>query len=442
MTAIHEAPGHDQIADPLLGLQGKGPHELLRFATAGSVDDGKSTLVGRLLHDTKSILADTLAAVERASAAKGHDGTDLALLTDGLRAEREQGITIDVAYRYFSTATRSYVLADTPGHVEYTRNMVTGASTAELALVLVDARHGVVEQTRRHAAAAALLGVRHLALAVNKMDLVGFDEQAFTAIRNDFDAVARHLGVDDVVAIPLSALRGDNVVDRSSSTPWYTGPTLLEHLEAVPVGEDPALEPFRFPVQYVIRPQTDEHHDHRGYAGRVAHGVVRVGDPVVVLPSGRTTTVAAIDGLDGPVLEAFAPQSVSIRLTDDLDVSRGDLLAAANEAATASQDLEGDVCVVADRALAAGDRVLVRHGTRTVRAKVVAVTSRLDLVTLESLPYAGGLVVNDIGHLALRLAEPIAADDYTALRRTGAFLVVDEQDGTTLAAGMAVVGRC
>ena len=433
---------HDHVVDPVLALAGSEPHELLRFATAGSVDDGKSTLVGRLLHDTKSVLADTLAAVERASAAKGHDGADLALLTDGLRAEREQGITIDVAYRYFSTATRSYVLADTPGHVEYTRNMVTGASTAELALVLVDARHGVVEQTRRHAAAAALLGVRHLALAVNKMDLVGFDELVFTAIRDDFDAVARLLGVDDVVAIPLSALQGDNVVDRSEHTPWYDGPTLLQHLEAVPVGGDPAREPFRFPVQYVLRPQTDEHHDHRGYAGRVAHGVVRVGDRVVVLPSGRTTTVAAIDGLEGPRREAFAPQSVSIRLADDVDVSRGDLLAAADDAAAPTQDLDGDVCVVSQRALAAGDRVLVRHGTRTVRAKVAAVSARLDLVTLESTPYDGALVVNDIGRLTLRLAEPVAVDDYSSLRRTGAFLVVDEQDGSTLAAGMAVVARC
>jgi len=443
MTAIHDATAHETTGhDPLLELQCSEPHELLRFATAGSVDDGKSTLVGRLLHDTKSVLADTLAAVERASAARGHEGPDLALLTDGLRAEREQGITIDVAYRYFSTATRSYVLADTPGHVEYTRNMVTGASTAELALVLVDARHGVVEQTRRHAAAAALLGVRHLALAVNKMDLVGFDEHVFLGIRDDFASVARLLGVTDVVAIPLSALQGDNVVERSVRTPWYDGPTLLEHLEAVPVGADPAVEPFRFPVQYVIRPQTDEHHDHRAYAGRVAHGVVRVGDPVVVLPSGRTTVVAAIDGLDGPLDEAFAPQSVSIRLRDDLDVSRGDLLAAAEEAATPSQDLVGDVCVVSDRTLATGDRVLLRHGTRTVRARVVAVTARLDLVSLESSAYSDALVVNDIGRLCLRLAEPVAVDDYGLLRRTGAFLLVDDQEGSTLAAGMAVVARC
>ena len=437
MTAIHDHTGTDQR----LALSGSGPHELLRFATAGSVDDGKSTLVGRLLHDTKSVLADTLAAVERASLAKGHDVADLALLTDGLRAEREQGITIDVAYRYFSTATRSYVLADTPGHIEYTRNMVTGASTAELALVLVDARHGVVEQTRRHAAAAALLGVRHLALAVNKMDLVGFDRSVFAGIRDDFAAVARAVGVEDVVAIPVSALCGDNVVDRSDRTPWYDGPTLLEHLEAVPVGEDPAREPFRFPVQYVIRPQTHAHHDHRGYAGRVAHGLVRVGDPVVVLPSGRPTLVAAIDGLDGPLEEAFAPQSVSLRLVDDLDVARGDLVAAAEAPPVPSQDLTGDVCVVSDRGVAAGDRVLVRHGTRTVGARVVAVTSRFDLVTLSSSAHVGSLAVNDIGRLSLRLAEQVATDGYAHLRRTGAFLVLDPHDGATLAAGMALAPR-
>ncbi len=435
MTAIHGIT----TAPPRDG--GAAPHELLRFATAGSVDDGKSTLVGRLLHDTKSVLADTLAAVQRASLAKGQEDADLALLTDGLRAEREQGITIDVAYRYFATARRSFVLADTPGHVEYTRNMVTGASTAELALVLVDARHGVVEQTRRHAAVAALLGVRHVALAVNKMDLVDFDETVFTSIRDEFESLVRPLGVDDVVAIPVSALQGDNVVERSAATPWYAGSTLLEHLESVPVGDDPRLEPFRFPVQYVIRPQTTEHHDHRGYAGKVAHGVVRVGDRVVVQPSGRTTTVAAIDGLDGPLDVAFAPQSLALRLTDDVDVSRGDLVAAADEAAEPSQDLEGDICVVSTRPVASGDRVLVRHGTRTVRARVQAVHDRLDLDSLERAAHPDPLALNDIGRISIRLAEPVAADSYISLRRTGAFLLIDEQDGGTLAAGMAIT-RC
>ena len=417
-------------------------HDLLRFATAGSVDDGKSTLVGRLLHDTKSVLADTMASVERASIAKGLDATDLALLTDGLRAEREQGITIDVAYRYFSTATRSYVLADTPGHVEYTRNMVTGASTAELALVLVDARHGVVEQTRRHAAAAALLGVRHLVLAINKMDLVGFDENIFDAIRADFATVAAQLQVSDVVTIPLSALLGDNVVERSTSMPWYDGPTLLEHLESVPVGADPSLQPLRFPVQYVIRPRSDEHHDHRGYAGKVAHGIVRVGDPVVLQTSGRQTTISAIDGLSGPLQFAVAAQSVSLRLADDIDVSRGDVIVSAVDAPEITTDLVGRVCVLSDKPLAAGDRVLLRHGTRTVRARIAAITGRLNLATLEEAHYDGPLSVNDIGSVQLRLAEPVGIDSYDRLRSNGAFLLVDNQDGATLAAGMAVVGRC
>ncbi len=416
------------------------PHELLRFATAGSVDDGKSTLVGRLLHDTRSVLADTLAAIERASRARGADEADLALLTDGLRAEREQGITIDVAYRYFASAARSFVLADTPGHVQYTRNMVTGASTAELALVLVDARHGVVEQTRRHAAVAALLGVRHLVLAVNKMDLVGFDQVVFTSVAADFRAVTEPLGVPDVVAVPLSALHGDNVVERSARTPWYTGPTLLEHLETVPVGDDPAAEPFRFPVQYVLRPAGDAHRSSRRYAGRVSHGVVRVGDPVVVLPSGRETTVAAVEGLAGPSELAFAPQSISLGLADDVDVSRGDLVVARDAALAPSSELLGEVCVVAERSLGTGDRVLVRHGTRTVRAKVAEVTARLDLASLVRQPWGGRLELNDLGRLRLRLAEPLAVDDYHRLRRTGAFLVLDEQDGATLAAGMAGEG--
>ena len=317
-------------------------HELLRLATAGSVDDGKSTLVGRLLYDTKSILADTMDAIEQVSRDRGLAAPDLALLTDGLRAEREQGITIDVAYRYFSTPNRSFILADTPGHVQYTRNMVTGASTAELALILVDARNGVVEQTRRHAAISALLGVRHIAVVVNKMDLVGFDRDVFESIRAEFDAYARAHGVDDVVAIPISALDGDNVVTRSPRTDWYEGPTLLEHLESVPVGSDPARQPFRFPVQYVIRPQDAEHHDYRGYAGRVEAGTVSVGDAVVIAPSGARSTVVAIDTYDGPLAWAQASQSVTLRLADDIDISRGDLLAAAEAAPDVVRDVGCD----------------------------------------------------------------------------------------------------
>ena len=413
------------------------PQGLLRFATAGSVDDGKSTLVGRILHDTKSIMVDTLAAVELASRAKGLTTTDLALLTDGLRAEREQGITIDVAYRYFSTVNRSFILADTPGHVQYTRNMVTGASTAELALVLVDARHGVVEQTRRHVAIVALLGVRHLVLAVNKMDLVGHDAKRFAEIEEQFSTIAQSLGVLDAVAIPVSALDGDNVVFRSEKMPWYTGPSLLEHLENVPVGQDTAGEPLRFPVQYVIRPRSDNYHDYRAYAGKVAHGVVRVGDEVVIQPAGHRTTIVAIDGLSGPVEFAVASQSVALRLAHNIDISRGDLISAAEDSAPVVQDLTADVCILADRSLGVGDRVTVQHGTRTVVAKVSEVVARLDVTTLRRLKYTDSLSLNEIGLICLRLAHPLPVDDYARLRRTGAFILIDPADGSTIAAGMS-----
>lgn len=429
-TPVH-APEHPQHR-----------HDLLRLATAGSVDDGKSTLVGRLLYDTKSVLADQLDAVERVSRDRGLAATDLALLTDGLRAEREQGITIDVAYRYFSTATRSYVLADTPGHVEYTRNMVTGASTAELALILVDARHGVVEQTRRHLAVTGLLGVRHVALAVNKMDLVDWDETAFKTIVVEFEELSARFGIEDVVAVPVSALHGDNIVSRSERATWYAGPTLLEHLEAVPVGTSPAAQPLRLPVQYVVRPRTAAHPDYRGYAGRLTSGVVRPGDEVVVLPSGRRTTVAGIDRADatGGVHEldvAFAPQSVVLRLTDDIDIARGDLIAAADAPGLLTREITGTVAVLSDRTLRPRDRLLLRVGTRTVRAMVADVVDQLDIKTMQHLPAPEGLGLNAIGRLRLRLAEEVAVDDYRVLRRTGAFLLIDESDGSTLAAGMA-----
>ncbi|MET0741550.1 MAG: GTP-binding protein, partial [Candidatus Nanopelagicales bacterium] len=378
--------------------------DLLRLATAGSVDDGKSTLVGRLLYDTKSVLADQLAAIERVSRDRGLAGADLALLTDGLRAEREQGITIDVAYRYFSTPTRSFVLADTPGHVQYTRNMVTGASTAELAVVLVDARNGVVEQTRRHATVAALLGVPHVALAVNKMDLVDFDQSVFDRIEKDFADYAHGLGVEDVVAIPTSALAGDNVVERSRRTPWYDGPTLLEHLEQVPVERDPFGEAFRFPVQTVIRPQIAGHLDYRGYAGKVASGVVRPGDEVVVQPGGRRTTVVGIDTFSGPLDLAHAGQSITLRLADDIDLARGDLVAAAYEPATETRELTGTVCWLAEAPSVERARVLVRTGTRTVRAILDSVRERLDIDTLGVTTTRGPLQLNDLGRISLRLA--------------------------------------
>jgi len=438
MSVAHSAPDSD--LEP-----GAPRHDLLRLATAGSVDDGKSTLVGRLLHDTKSVLADQLAAVERVSRDRGLDTTDLALLTDGLRAEREQGITIDVAYRYFSTATRSYVLADTPGHVQYTRNMVTGASTAELALILIDARHGVVEQTRRHLAVTGLLGVRHVALAVNKMDLVDWDQRTFDRHVAEFVSLAGGFGVVDVQAVPLSALFGDNVVDRSTRASWYAGPTLLEYLESVPVGTDPAEQPLRMPVQYVIRPQSAEHRDYRGYAGRLASGVVHVGDEVVVLPAGSRTRVVGIDrsatpGEPGRPDEhdvAFAPQSVVLRLADQLDISRGDLIASVEHQPQVVQEIVGTLAVLSDRPLRARDRVLIRVGTRNVRGLVADLVDELDITTLQRGPAPASLPLNAIGRVRVRLAEPVPLDDYADLRRTGAFLLVDEADGTTLAAGMA-----
>jgi sulfate adenylyltransferase subunit 1 len=412
---------------------------LLRLATAGSVDDGKSTLVGRLLHDTKSVLADQMDAVERVSRDRGLEHADLALLTDGLRAEREQGITIDVAYRYFATAHRSFVLADCPGHVQYTRNTVTGASTADAVLVLVDVRKGVLEQTRRHLAVAALLRVPHVLVAINKVDLVDFDQEVVAAVAKQVAEVADDLGLPDVRTVPVSALAGDNIVERSSRTPWYDGPSVLELLEHLPTADDPRSERFRLPVQVVLRPQgaarDPQYVDYRGYAGAIAEGVVRVGDPVVVLPSGRRTTVAGIDTADGELTEAFAPRSVALRLADDIDVSRGDLIAAAQDAPDPRQDVEATICWLTDRNLLPGTRVLLKHTTRTVQAVVRDVVGRLDLDDL-SLKPAERLELNDIGRIRVRTASPVAAEDYVEHRRTGAFLLIDAQDGGTLAAGM------
>ena len=412
---------------------------LLRLATAGSVDDGKSTLVGRLLHDSKSVLADQLDAVERVSRGRGLAHTDLALLTDGLRAEREQGITIDVAYRYFATADRSFILADCPGHVQYTRNTVTGASTADAVVLLVDARKGVLEQTRRHLAVAALLRVPHVIVAVNKIDLVDFDEDVYTRVAAALAALATDLGLPDLVIVPVSALEGDNIVDRSSRTDWYTGPSLLAILEALPVADDPSHEEFRFPVQLTLRPQEAArdaaHREYRGYAGQIASGVVRVGDQVVVLPSGRQTTIAGIDTADGPLAEAFAPRSVSLRLTDDIDVARGDLIVAASSVPALTRDLVATVCWLSDVPLSKHSRVLLKHTTRTTRAIISAVDGVLDLDAVQIVA-ANDLGLNDIGLLRIRTAEPIAAEPYAQHRRTGAFLLIDAQSGQTLAAGM------
>jgi sulfate adenylyltransferase subunit 1 len=413
---------------------------LLRVATAGSVDDGKSTLVGRLLYDAKAVLGDQMAAVTDASRRRGYDEADLALLVDGLRAEREQGITIDVAYRYFATTRRSFVLADTPGHVQYTRNMVTGASTADVAVVLVDARAGLVEQSRRHATIAALLGVGHLVLAVNKMDLVGWSEDVFDGLLREFAALAEDRGVRSWSAVPISALHGDNVVDRSDRLPWYAGPPLLELLETIePSAPDEVGS--RFPVQLVVRPRTAAHPDYRGYAGRVAAGVLRVGDPVTVLPSGRTTSVAGIDTPDGPLDEAAAGRSVVVRLADDLDVSRGDLLAGPGESPRVTRELTATVCWLAETALEPGSRWRVRQATRDVRAVVAEVHDALD-VTTGRRRRAGALALNDIGTVTIRTADPLVVDPYRASRRTGGLLLIDEFGGATVGAGMVDEPRC
>lgn len=412
------------------------PMSLLRLTTAGSVDDGKSTLVGRLLHDTQSILSDQLAAVTRATEARGGASVDLALLTDGLRAEREQGITIDVAYRYFATPTRTFVLADCPGHVQYTRNTVTGASTAELAVVLVDARHGLLEQTRRHLAVAAFLRVPQVVLAVNKMDLVDFDEPTFRRIESEFAVVAGSLGVVDVVSVPVSALHGDNVAVRSAHTPWYQGPTLLEHLETVPTGREAVSEPMRFPVQLVLRPRTAAHPDYRGLAGRLASGVLAVGDDVIALPSGGRSTVTGIDTPDGPVRRATAENSITVLLREEIDAGRGEVLAHPGQAPLVVMELSADLCWLADRPLHVGARVLVKHGTRTVRAIITELTGRLDLHTLRHTEPPAALELNEIGGARIQLAEPLAVDSYAVNRHTGGFLVIDTADGNTLAAGL------
>jgi bifunctional enzyme CysN/CysC len=401
---------------------------LLRLATAGSVDDGKSTLIGRLLHDAKAILSDQLDDLH------GRDGAlDLSRLTDGLRAEREQGITIDVAYRYFATANRSFILADTPGHVQYTRNMVTGASTADLAIVLVDARTGVVEQTKRHAFIASLLGIPHLVVAVNKMDLVDYDEETFDGIVTDFSAFARNLDVADVAFIPISALHGDNVVDRSEAMGWYGGLPLLEHLETVEIASDRNLDELRFPVQYVIR---DHATDYRGYAGRLTGGVVRPGDEVLVLPSGRTTTVVAVDTYDGPLDEAFPPLSVTLRLADDLDISRGDLICGVADRPSLARELVADVCWMADAPLRPRGRYLIKHAAHTVAAIVDELVDRVDVHTLDREPGPAELGLNDIGRVRLRTARPVAFDAYSRNRATGAFIVIDESSNETVGAGM------
>jgi bifunctional enzyme CysN/CysC len=410
--------------------------ELLRFATAGSVDDGKSTLIGRLLYDTKSIFEDQLEAVERTSRDRGDEHVNLALLTDGLRAEREQGITIDVAYRYFATPKRTFIIADTPGHIQYTRNMVTGASTASLALILVDARNGIVEQSRRHAFLASLLRVPHIVVCINKMDLVDYDEAVFTRIKDEFRNFATKLEIGDLSFIPMSALKGDNVVHRSEHMPWYEGASLLHHLEDVHIASDRNLIDVRFPVQYVIRPQSSAYPDYRGYAGTVAGGVLKPGDEVTVLESGLKTTIEGIDTADGPVDEAYPPMSVTVRLKDDIDISRGDMICRPQNQPRATQDVDAMVCWLTDEPMRVRGMYAVKHTTRSVRAQVRDIEYRMDVNTLHRDESAESLSLNEIGRVKLRTTKPLFVDEYRRNRTTGSFLVIDESTGATVGAGM------
>ncbi len=413
--------------------------ELLRFATAGSVDDGKSTLIGRLLYDSKSIFEDQLESIEETSANRGDGTVDLALLTDGLRAEREQGITIDVAYRYFATPRRKFIIGDTPGHIQYTRNMVTGASTADLTIVLIDARHGVIEQSRRHTFIATLLRIPHIVVAINKMDLVDYDQEVFERIRQDFTDFSTKLDAPDVTFIPISALNGDNVVDRSANMGWYEGPTLLHHLEEVHISSDRNLVDVRFPVQYVIRPQTEEHRDYRGYAGSVAGGILKPGDDVVVLPSGFESKIESIDTADGPVDEAFAPMSVTVTLTDDIDISRGDMICRPNNQPHSTQDIDAMICWMSDQSkLLPGQKLAIKHTTRWARAMVKDLQYRLDINTLHRDEDSTELGLNEIGRVKLRTTQPLFVDEYRRNRLTGSFILVDENTNVTVAAGMII----
>jgi len=411
--------------------------ELLRFATAGSVDDGKSTLIGRLLFDSKQIFEDQWDSVERVSRERGEGYTNLALLTDGLRAEREQGITIDVAYRYFATPKRKFIIADTPGHVQYTRNMVTGASTADLALILVDARHGIQEQSRRHAILTTMLRVPHVVLCINKMDLVEYSQDVFDKIKGEFQDFAAKLEIGDLSFVPISALNGDNVVTRSENMPWYEGASLLHLLEDVHIASDRNLIDARFPVQYVIRPMSDDYHDYRGFAGTVAGGVFKTGDEVVVLPSGLTTKIAAIDTMDGPIDEAFPPMSVTIRLEDEIDTSRGSMICRPKNQPSVGQDIEAMICWMNEvRPLAPGDRFTIKHTSQSARAIIKDISYQLDVNSLHRNEGVGKLNLNELGRVTLRTTKPLFYDEYRRNRTTGSFILIDEGTNATVAAGM------
>ena len=414
--------------------------ELLRIATAGSVDDGKSTLIGRLLFDSKAIQDDVLSAAESVSRRQSSEYLNLALLTDGLRAEREQGITIDVAYRYFGTSQRKFILADTPGHVQYTRNMVTGASTADVALIIVDARNGVVEQSRRHAVIAALLGIRHVVVCINKMDLVDFNEGVFEGIRKQFSAFLGELNVECSHWVPVSALDGDNVVESSERMPWYKDGPLLKYLEQLEIGRTPLDDSLRIPVQYVIRPLKGEYHDYRGYAGSIRSGTVRVGQQIGILPQGKTSRICAIETPEGEVDEASWPTAVTVRIEEDIDISRGDLICAADGVPRVSQLFDGTVCWMSEsKDLREGTMLRIKHTTRTARAMITALRSRIDVATLSAETGCDALTLNDIGRVSIKTSAPIVYDDYTVNRVTGSFILIDEATNETVAAGM--IGR-
>lgn len=415
--------------------------DLLRFSTAGSVDDGKSTLIGRLLYDTKSIFEDQLESIERTSKERGDDYLDLALLTDGLKAEREQGITIDVAYRYFATPKRKFILADTPGHIQYTRNMITGASTVNLAIILIDARNGMVEQSRRHSFIASLLQLKHLVVCVNKMDLVDYSEDVYNKIVEEFEEFSSKLRVPDIRYIPISALKGDNVVNRSENMSWYKGSPLLYTLEHIHIGDDHNHVDSRFPVQYVIRPQSEKHRDYRGYAGRVAGGVFKPGDEVTLLPSGFTSTIKSIDTFDGPVEEAYSPMSVTLTLTDDLDLSRGDMIVKPNNQPQIGQDLDVMVCWMNDKKLMPRGKYKLRHTSRDARCMVKDVRYKVDVNTLHRFEDDKTLGLNDIGRIQIRTSTPLMYDSYERNRTTGSLILIDEFTNETVAAGMILQGN-
>ncbi|MDH5598199.1 MAG: sulfate adenylyltransferase subunit CysN [Cyclobacteriaceae bacterium] len=412
--------------------------ELMRFTTAGSVDDGKSTLIGRLLYDSKSIFVDQYEAIEESSRRRGDENVNLALLTDGLKAEREQGITIDVAYRYFATPKRKFIIADTPGHIQYTRNMVTGASTANLALILVDARNGVVEQTHRHTFIASLLGIPHVVFCINKMDLVDYDEEVFERLKEEIEDFASKLDVKDIRFIPISALKGDNIVNRSEKMDWYKGETLLYLLETIHIGSDYNHIDCRFPVQHVIRPHSDKYHDYRGYAGRISGGVFKPNDKVMVLPSGFTSRIKSIDTFEGPIEEAFAPMSVTITLEDNIDISRGDMLVRENNQPTVSQDIDVMVCWFNQRPLQANGKYAIRHTTSEARCMVKNIQYKLNINTLHRIEDDKNINMNDIARITIRTTKPLFFDRYTRNRETGSIILIDESTNETVAAGMII----